>query len=147
LKEKTMKITTPISLFGFLLALSALNAPTADASNQSSLPPQSTDTAQTIDSRLSKLSAAIRQRETLLPKGDADSPTAPADILLARVAWGNGRGVRVGVGGVGWRNGGFLNGGGFRNGGFYNNPWGNGGFFNNPWGNGWRNGGGFYNYR
>ena len=133
-----MKITTPISLFGFLLALSALNAPTAAASNQSSIPPQSTDTAQTIDSRLSKLSAAIRQRETLLPTGDADNFTTPADILVARVAWGNGRGVAVGVGGGGFRNGGgFINGGGFRN----------GGFINNPWGNGFRNGGGFYNYR
>jgi rSAM-associated Gly-rich repeat protein len=138
LKEKTMKITTPISLFGFLLALSALNAQAADASNQSSAIPQATDTAQTIDSRLSKLSAAIRQRETLLPTGDADNFTTPADILVARVAWGNGRGVAVGVGGGGFRNGGgFINGGGFRN----------GGFINNPWGNGFRNGGGFYNYR
>ena len=130
-----MKITTPISLFGFLLALSALNAPTASASNQSSIPPQPTDIAQTIDSRLSKLSAAIRQRETFLPTDDADKFTIPADILVAGVAWGNGRGGVFRNGG-GWRNGGgFLNGGGFRN----------GGFFNNPWGNGWGNGGGFYN--
>jgi rSAM-associated Gly-rich repeat protein len=118
-----MKITTPISLFGFLLALAALNAPTAAASNQSSIPSQSADTAQTIDSRLSKLSAAIRQRETLLPKSDSDNSTIPADILLAGAAWGNGGGR------------GFVNGGGFRNG---------GGFLN---GGGFRNGGGFYNYR
>ncbi|MGA7954694.1 MAG: GrrA/OscA1 family cyclophane-containing rSAM-modified RiPP [Gloeobacterales cyanobacterium] len=135
-----MKITTPISLFGFLLALSALNAPTADASSRSSVPP-STDTAQTIDSRLSKLSAAIRQRETLLSTGDPDNSTISPDILLARAAWGNGGGgaFRNGGGGGAFRNGGgaFVNGGGFRN----------GGFINNPWGNGWRNGGGFYNYR
>jgi rSAM-associated Gly-rich repeat protein len=126
LKEKTMKITTPISLFGFLLALSALNAPTADASNQSSIPPQATDTAQTIDSRLSKLSAAIRQRETLLPTGDADNFTIPADVLVAGVAWGNGGG------GAAFRNGG--GGAAFRNGG-------------GGWGNGFRNGGGFVNVR
>ena len=121
-----MKITTPISLFGFLLALSALNAQAADASNQSSAIPQATDTAQTIDSRLSKLSAAIRQRENLVPTGDADNFTTPAGILLAGVAWGNGGG------GAAFRNGG--GGAAFRNGG-------------GGWGNGFRNGGGFVNVR
>jgi rSAM-associated Gly-rich repeat protein len=126
LKEKTMKITTPISLFGFLLALSALNAQAADAAKQSSAIPQATDTAQTIDSRLSKLSAAIRQRENLVPTGDADNFTTPAGILLAGVAWGNGGG------GAAFRNAG--GGGAFRNGG-------------GGWGNGFRNGGGFVNVR
>ena len=121
-----MKITTPISLFGFLLALSALNAQAADASKQSSAIPQATDTAQTIDSRLSKLSAAIRQRENLVPTGDADNFTTPAGILLAGVAWGNGGG------GAAFRNGG--GGAAFRNGG-------------GGWGNGFRNGGGFVNVR
>jgi len=121
-----MKITTPISLFGFLLALSALNAQAADAAKQSSAIPQATDTAQTIDSRLSKLSAAIRQRENLVPTGDADNFTTPAGILLAGVAWGNGGG------GAAFRNAG--GGGAFRNGG-------------GGWGNGFRNGGGFVNRR
>lgn len=105
-----MNITTRSGLVGFLLALSALSVPTASAtSSQPSLP---TDAAQTIEGRLSRLSDAIRQRESALPENSA----MPAD-LVARSAWGNG-------GGRGFINGGFRNGGwlnGFRNGGgFYN---------------------------
>ncbi len=121
-----MNITTRSGLVGFLLALSALNVPTASAtSSQPSLP---TDAAPTIEGRLSKLSAAIRQRESVLP----ENSTMPADDVVARAAWGNGGGR------------GFVNGGGFRNGG----GWVNGGGFRNGggWFNGFRNGGGFVNW-
>ncbi|SRR5579883_428650 len=95
-----MNITASSSLLGFLLALSTLNIPNiADASNQSSTVTRSIDTSQTIEGRLSKLSQAIRQRESAL----SENSIKPADALVAR-HWGNG----------GFHNGGFHNGGGFR---------------------------------
>jgi rSAM-associated Gly-rich repeat protein len=98
-----MNITASSSLLGFLLALSTLNIPNvADASNQSSTVPRSIDTDQTIEGRLSRLSEAIRQRESAL----SENSIKPADVLVAR-RWGNG----------GFHNGGFRNGGGFVNGG------------------------------
>lgn len=114
-----MNITTRTGLVGFFLALSALHIPGAVAAT--SQPDATPDSHQPIESRLSRLTAAIRHRETLLP----ETTTNPAEVLIAR-AWING-------GGGGWRNGGFLN----------SRPWVNGGWLN---GGGWRNGGSFWNY-
>ncbi len=116
-----MNITTHTGLVGFFLALSTLQISGAVATTS---PARDTpDTPQAIESRLSRLTAAIRQRETLLPQNANTS----SEMLIARAAWGNG-------GGGGFANrlgpGGFVNGGG-------------GGFVN---GGGWRNGGGFLNY-
>jgi len=116
-----MNIKTSSSLLGLLLALSALNTPTVTAANQSSNSLGTINTNQTIDSRLSKLSATIRQREAVIPE---NSPLS--NDLIAAGAWGNGNG-RAFANGV---NRGFVNGGG------------GGGAF----ANGFRNGGGFYNY-
>jgi rSAM-associated Gly-rich repeat protein len=104
-----MNITGSSSLLGFLVALSTLNIPNvADASNQSSTVPRSTDASQTIEGRLSKLSEAIRQRESTL----SGNSIKPGDVLVAR-HFRNGGAFRNG----GFRNGGhgFVNGGGFRN--------------------------------
>ncbi|PZV18764.1 MAG: rSAM-associated Gly-rich repeat protein [Pseudanabaena sp.] len=120
-----MNFKTSSGLIGLLLALAAINAPSVNAANQSSDPVGSTNTAQTIENRLSKLSATIRQRETLVPSEDAENLSAYSNFVVAQ--WFNG-------GGSAWRRGlfrGFVNGGGFSNA---------------PWGNGWFNGGGFFNY-
>lgn len=111
-----MNITASSSLLGFLLALATLNLPNvADASNPSSTVPRSIDAAQTIEGRLSKVSEAIRQRESSL----SGNSIKPVDVLVAR-HFRNGHGFRNGGfrnGGGGFRNGGggFVNGGGFRN--------------------------------
>lgn len=117
-----MNITTRTGLVGFFLALSALQIPGATAATSQAN--STTDSSQLIESRLARLTEAIRQREPLL----SQEAVIPADVLIARGAWGNGGG------------GGFANrtgGGGFVNGG------GGGGFLN---GGGFRNGGGFWNY-
>jgi rSAM-associated Gly-rich repeat protein len=132
-----LNITTRTGLVGFFLALSALQVsgaiaatPQPDSSNPSS------DSQLTIESRLTRLTEAIRQRQTGLPKETELS----AEMLLANSGWGNGGGRgfanRPGPGGfanAGGGGGGFVNGGGFRNGGFVN-------------GGGFKNGGGFWNY-
>lgn len=123
-----MNITTRTGLVGFFLALSALQIPGATAAT--SQPDAPTDQPHQIETRLARLTAAIRERENNLSK----EASLPIEVLIARGAWGNGGG------------GGFANragGGGFVNGG------GGGGFVNaRPWVNGgWVNGGGFLNYR
>jgi rSAM-associated Gly-rich repeat protein len=105
-----MNITTRTGLVGFFLALSALQISGATAATSQ----PNTDPTQLLESRLTRLTAAIRQRETLLPQ-DGRIPT---EMLIAASGWGNG-------GGGGFANsaggGGFANSGGFRNGGgFYN---------------------------
>lgn len=120
-----MNITTRTGLVGFFLALSTL--PISGGIAAPSQPPNSSaspDSAQPIESRLTRLTAAIRQRENLLPQ----EATTSIEILMARGAWGNGGG------------GGFANRAG--RGGFANSS-GGGGFVN---GGGFRNGGGFWNY-
>ena len=97
-----MNITTKSSLVGFLLAIAALNVPSAAATSQSSQP---NDTAPTIEDRLSRLSVTIRQRESVLP----ENSITPVDIVAR--AWANGNG-RAFVNGF---NNGFRNGGGFLN--------------------------------
>ena len=116
-------------LIGLLLVLSTITAPGAMARSSSD----------SIDARLSRISAALRERQQPLPEG-AEQAGQPAD---ARLAFGFLNGP-----GLGWGNapayGGFGNApyyGGFGNGGFgnYRPAWGNGGFVN-----GWR--GGFRNW-
>ncbi len=135
-----MNITTRTGLVGFFLALSALQISGSAAAT--SQPDAATDSLPTVESRLARLTAAIRQREHLLPQ---ETPL-PTEVLLAGSGWGNGGGRgfanRTGPGGfanAGGGGGGFVNGGGFRNGGFANG----GGFVN---GGGFKNGGGFWNY-
>lgn len=128
-----MNITTRTSLVGFFLAVSALSLPAAAAN---SLTPK-TD-APTIESRLSRLTQAIRERTEQLPEA--------SDFTSEEIAfgWGDGRGRRgwVNAGRGGWANGnrgGFINRNPWRNGwgdrgGFFNSrPWGNSGSFLNRW--------------
>lgn len=128
-----MNITTRTGLVGFFLALSALQISGATAATSQT--DAATDNPPTVESRLARLTAAIRQREPLLPQEAAMS----IEMLMARAAWGNGGGGgfanRTGGGGFvnGGGGGGFANAGGFRNGSFAN-------------GGGFRNGGGFWNY-
>ncbi len=100
-----MNIHTRSGLVGFLLALAALNAPSATAATQAEeiQPP-----IQTIEGRLNRLTDTIRDRETQL-----DITTPELDQLIAG-GFANRRG-----------GGGFANargGGGFLN----SNPWRNG---------------------
>jgi rSAM-associated Gly-rich repeat protein len=107
-----LNITTRTGLVGFFLALSTLQIPNAGAATS---PTEATpDRAQPIESRLSRLTEAIRQRESLLP----EAANSPGKMLVAQL-WLNG-------GGGGWGNGAFLNA----------PPWLNGGFVN---GGSWRN--------
>lgn len=130
-----MNITTRTGLVGFFLALSALQISGATAATSQ---PDATmaESSPTVESRLARLTAAIRQRENLLPQ---EMPV-PIEVLLAGSGWGNGGGRgfanKTGPGGfanAGGGGGGFANAGGFRNGSFAN-------------GGGFRNGGGFWNY-
>jgi len=130
-----LNITTRTGLVGFFLALSTLQVSGATAATgQITSSDATTNRSPSIESRLSRLTEAIRQREALLPNAASNPP----DILIA--GWGNGGGGGFAnrSGGGGFVNGGggrgFVNGGGFRNG---------GGFVN---GGGFRNGGGFWNY-
>lgn len=125
-----MHITTHTGLVGFFLALSALQVSSAAvlAPDPATASPSTAAPSQTVESRLARLTTAIRQREALLPEG----ATPPVETLIA--------------GGFANRSGG---GGGFANvrggGGFVNS--GGGGFVNvNPWRNAWGNGGSFYNF-
>lgn len=135
-------------LFGFLLLLAALAPSPSLAARGDGLDravgslatgsdPTPLVAPGSVDARLSRISAALRQRGLV---GDGANPGdgAPVQGGDARLAW-----VFVNAPGGGFRNGGWGN-GGFRNGG-----WGNGGFRNGGWGNGgfrnggaWRNGGG-----
>jgi rSAM-associated Gly-rich repeat protein len=128
-------------LFGFLLLLAAL-APSAgmaansaapthpDSPSFSSGPVEPAAAVESVDARLRRISAALREREDL----DAAATPGSTDDKLAWV-FANGPGI-------GFRNGGFRN-GGWGNGGFRNGGFGNGGFRNGGWGNGggFRNGG------
>lgn len=133
-----MDFSTRIGLLGFLLALSALSAPTSAATRPASvLPPAS------IEARLSRITAALRERERL--SGDAQSPGSGTLISygFANGSRGGGfantryGGAASGPGGGGFVNGhpyygggarGFVNGGG----GFVNGRYGGGGFVNGP---------------
>jgi hypothetical protein len=147
-------------LFGFLLLLAAL-APSpslatrgdgldrAAGSLATGSDPAPLVAPGSVDDRLRRISAALRQRGLV---GDGENPGEseqgaaepgeagegmPARGGDARLAW-----VFVNAPSSGFRNGGWGNGfrnGGWGNGGFRNGGWGNGGFRN---GGAWRNGGG-----
>lgn len=145
-----MEIKTATSFVGFLVALATLNGSAIAAvdvpQNESTVSPQSAEsptrfpalTSSSIDHRLARLTAALRERAAQLPESAA-SPEAssPEDLMIA--GWANGRGgAWVNTGRGGWADGrgnrGFVNVNPWRNG------WGDrGGFFNH---NPWRNGGG-----
>ena len=81
-----MDITTKTSLVGLLLTLSALNMPVASASTTPLTEP-------TIEARLTRLSAALRERADQLP--DALTPEQKVAIGWADGGgrdWANGRG-------------------------------------------------------
>ncbi len=103
---------------GFLLAVSALNVSTANATTEQLT---SAQTSPTIESRLSRITDAMKQREIEQPEA---SERKAGDQTTAQ--WLNGR-----RGGFGNRRGG---------GGFLNRRWGDGGRFYN-----YRGGGGFLN--
>ncbi|WRH66585.1 MAG: GrrA/OscA1 family cyclophane-containing rSAM-modified RiPP [Planktothrix sp. GU0601_MAG3] len=119
-----MEISTKIGLVGFFLALSALNIPAANATVKAT---EST----TIESRLSRITETLKQRENQLPQ-TSEAPQPGEQI--ARGAWGNGGGrgwVNRGGGGR-WGDGrSWLDGGGWRNGNNWRNGWGDGGRFVN----------------
>jgi rSAM-associated Gly-rich repeat protein len=141
-------------LFGFLLFLAILPlvpAAEAVAAAAAATPnregPESESLS--VEARLRRIAAAVRERETgssdglqaAVPADDQEPSAARAlpDDVLAYVFVNGPR--------VGWRNGGFFN-GGFRNGGFWNGGFRNGGGWpNGGFGNGgFRNGGGFRNF-
>lgn len=118
-----MDITTKTSLVGFLLAVSALSLPATAANSPT---PETEGTAPTIESRLLRLTEAIRERTQQLPE--------TSDFTSEEIArgWADGRGRR---GWVDTRRGGWANG---NRGSFVNR---------NPWRNGWGDRGGFFNTR
>ncbi len=123
-----MKITTKTSLMGFLIALSAISTV---AATEATAATQATNNAtppipQTIEGRLSRLSAAIQARA----EGLAADQLTPEQLIARGWADGHGRDWVNGRGGRGWADG---------NG----RSWVNG----NSWRNGWADGGGFANWR
>jgi len=122
------------SLFGVLLILASMPLePAVALTNSTAAPadPGGAPAAGSIEFRLRRIAAAIREQEGVSPE-EASGGRLPKEALS--LVWGNGRGVGFANGG--FRNGGFYN-GGFRNGGFYNGGFRNGGFGNG----GFRNGG------
>ncbi len=137
-----MNLTSKITCVGLLLAVSTLaTSVKAEATSE--------PLAASIESRLSRLTEAIKERG-VNPHAD------PMEGNLQARGWANGnRGSWVNVGGGGFANrpGSFINrspwrnGSAWRNGGsgpsFANRNWGDGGRFYNH--SPWRNGGSFYN--
>ncbi len=123
-----MKLTTP-SIIAFLVSIAALGQSSATAASSSSA-----TGAGSIESRLSRITAILQEREAQHP-GQGTEVGPPGLELIARGAWGNGRGGAWGNGGARFANA-------HGPGGFYNTRPG-GGWVNG----GWRDGGRFYNYR
>ena len=123
-------------LFGLLL-LASLPLDGAAALALASVqdaPPQRSLAERSIEERLSRIAAAVREREG--ERGVSEGSTGVADDALSYVF--------VNGSGLGWGNGGFNN-GGFYNGGFGNGGFNNGGFYNGGFGNGGFRNGGFFN--
>ena len=118
-------------LFGLLL-LASLPLDGAAALALASV--QEAPSQRSIEQRLSRIAAAVQEREGSL--GAAEGPTGVADDALSYVF--------VNGSGLGWGNGGFNN-GGFYNGGFDNGGFTNGGFYNGGFRNGGFRNGGFFN--
>ncbi|MDB9518460.1 rSAM-associated Gly-rich repeat protein [Roseofilum reptotaenium CS-1145] len=123
-----MKVTTTTGLVGFLLALSTLSASPANATgNLSEFSSANVD----LEQRLNRLTETLQNREHQLDleSNPLSSETQRSqDLAQFRNVFRNG----------GWRNGGSFRNGGWRNG---------GSFRNGGWRNGWRDGGGFVNFR
>jgi rSAM-associated Gly-rich repeat protein len=123
-----LNITTRTGLLGFLLVLSALSVPVANATTN-----QPTSKASpSIEGRLNRIAVAIRQRETQLQ--DTQQPIS--EMFMARGFADGGRGGAFanGGGGAGFANGasggaGFIN-GAYGGGGFVNGSSGGAGFRN-----------------
>lgn len=118
-----MKKTTQIGLVGLLIAMSTIN-PQAKATTPNQI---STQSPPTIEDRLSKITATVRERENQLQ--ETSFPLDEEKMIAG--AWRNGNG-RGWVNGVrrGWADG---DGRGWVN--------------RNSWRDGWRDGGSFWNYR
>ncbi len=121
-----MKISTRSGLVGFLLALSTINIPTANAADNSALPP-------TIENRISRITAAMKQRQDQIQETSNLEPERIAGGWVDTKKggdWidGNKRGWGDASNGNGWYDGkktGWVDGHG---GGFANvNPWRSGG--------------------
>jgi rSAM-associated Gly-rich repeat protein len=118
-------------LFGLLLLVSL---PLDGAAALALASVQDAPASRSIEERLSRIAAAVQEREASL--GVAEGATAVADDALSYVF--------VNGSGLGWGNGGFNN-GGFYNGGFDNGGFTNGGFYNGGFRNGGFRNGGFFN--
>ncbi|MDJ0746878.1 MAG: GrrA/OscA1 family cyclophane-containing rSAM-modified RiPP [Xenococcaceae cyanobacterium MO_167.B27] len=115
-----MKLTK-ITWISLIVTLATLNLPTKTKAHQAdSLP---TEAPQMLESRLAKIAATLKERESQIP------PSSTLKKTLEIAGWGNAPG-----------GGGFLNN---RGGGGFVNSRGGGGFVNNRW----SNGGGFLNRR
>ncbi|MCT0200344.1 rSAM-associated Gly-rich repeat protein [Synechococcus sp. CS-1325] len=124
-----MTITSRAGMLGLLVSLTVLSAPQGQAAGS---PPAFAGPDGTIEQRLSRIAAALRQRQ-----GVIDDPASPSGDQQLAAGFANGRygGAVRGPGGGGFVNGhpyygggsrGFVNGGG----GFVNGAYGGGGFVN-----------------
>ena len=121
-------------LFGILLIVASLPMDPGAALATSMVraeAPSAEPPAGSVEARLRRIAEAVREQ--------AQDPAAAE--RLGRDAQAA---VFISPGGIGWGNGGFVN-GGFGNGGFYNGGFGNGGFRNGGFGNGGFRNGGFGN--
>ena len=126
-------------LFGLLL-LASLPLDGAAALAMASVQDPPTERripAGNIEERLSRIAAAVQEREGTT--GVADDDLSYVFVNGSGLGWGNG-----GFNNGGFNNGGFYN-GGFNNGGFYNGGFRNGGFYNGGFRNGGFRNGGFFN--
>ncbi len=136
--HKLLSILLPIGALGISAALASAHAKPVTAADSGSA---SQDTAMGVAERLQAIRTSVSTLEGETSGYTIDDPR----IVLAQ--W-----VNVGGGGLGWRNGGWVNAGPWRNGGWGNAvPWRNGGWGNvGPWRNGgWRNNwgnGGWHNF-
>lgn len=134
-----MKITN-LTWLGFLMTLSSLAiAPNKTLAVNTDNISNSGEMSENIESRLNRISEALKAREKDLPEDTQIENYPDEEILLGQSFLNSGRGG-WGNGGRNWRNGGsFLNNN--RGGGFVNQPR---NFLNNR---GWGDGGGFWNRR
>ncbi len=132
-----MNLSHSSSLIGFLLILSMLSPSESAAAHTES----ADSSSPTIESRMKRISAALKEREDQLDFDPAIAPDLAPLVAQFRNAFRNGGGFANRIGG-----GGFVNRAG--GGGFANVP-GGGSFLNGGpgWRNAFRNSPGFYNFR
>jgi rSAM-associated Gly-rich repeat protein len=137
-----MTIRSRAGLLGFLFSMAALSQPATAVSSVSEAPAEALGSQVSIETRLSRIAEAVRQRQTRLGAHDGWLPGA--EVQVAGFANGARGGAVRGPSGGGFVNGhpyyggparGFVNGGG----GFVNAAYRGGGFVNA--------GGGFANAR